>query len=318
MKNGPQIWNMNMGHPKTIFKLKMETITMVTEIITGIVKRLLEELCKATGPINLSLKDIVTIMVVVLREIETIEKTSLMKGMATKLNRRQETYPGQKRTPKNFNPCHDPPEARILFATPGMNHYDRPHYSRDVIVVRDLFIPPGVDPSTDLSIYNKLLEEIQQSGVNERLLWQSWHGDSHLIADDKRNWKKACPTFSWVVEKLADYFNMHVEATRLNWYRDSSEWKPFHHDAAALKPDKARTQNITVAVSFGAERDAAFEHAANRCVISMPQPNGTVYTFARDVNILWRHGIPQLPPSMQHNEGRISIICWGWCETIDV
>ena len=34
---------------------------------------------------------------------------------------------------------------------------------------------------------------------------------------------------------------------------------------------KARTQNITVAVSFGAERDAAFEHAANRCVISMPQ-----------------------------------------------
>ena len=32
--------------------------------------------------------------------------------------------------------------------------------------------------------------------------------------------------------------SMHVEATRLNWYRDSSEWKPFHHDAAALKPDK--------------------------------------------------------------------------------
>ena len=32
--------------------------------------------------------------------------------------------------------------------------------------------------------------------------------------------------------------SMHVEATRLNWYRDSSEWKPFHHDAAALKADK--------------------------------------------------------------------------------
>ena len=31
---------------------------------------------------------------------------------------------------------------------------------------------------------------------------------------------------------------MDVQATRLNWYRDSSEWKPFHHDAAALKPDK--------------------------------------------------------------------------------
>ena len=25
---------------------------------------------------------------------------------------------------------------------------------------------------------------------------------------------------------------------RFNWYRDSSEWKPFHHDAAAVKEDK--------------------------------------------------------------------------------
>ena len=26
--------------------------------------------------------------------------------------------------------------------------------------------------------------------------------------------------------------------------------KPYHHDAAAIKEDKARTQNITVGVSF--------------------------------------------------------------------
>ena len=44
------------------------------------------------------------------------------------------------------------------------------------------------------------------------------------------------------------------QATRFNWYRNTSEWKPFHHDAAAMKPDKARTQNFTVAVSFGCER----------------------------------------------------------------
>ena len=47
-------------------------------------------------------------------------------------------------------------------------------------------------------------------------------------------------------------------------YRDSKEWKPFHHDAAAVKADKARTQNFTVAVSFGLERDAAFEHAKTK------------------------------------------------------
>ena len=28
---------------------------------------------------------------------------------------------------------------------------------------------------------------------------------------------------------------LNFQATRLNWYRDSTEWKPFHHDAAAIK-----------------------------------------------------------------------------------
>ena len=74
--------------------------------------------------------------------------------------------------------------------------------------------------------------------------------------------------FSWVVEKMAAYFDMDVKATRLNWYRDSSEWKPFHHDAAAMKEKFARTQNFTLGVSFGAERDAAFEHAQVRFLIA--------------------------------------------------
>ena len=63
---------------------------------------------------------------------------------------------------------------------------------------------------------------------------------------------------------MARYFDMDVQATRFNWYRDSSEWKPFHHDAAAMKEKFARTQNFTLAVSFGAEREAAFEHAKVR------------------------------------------------------
>ena len=47
-----------------------------------------------------------------------------------------------------------------------------------------------------------------------------------------------------------------------------------------------------MAVSFGAERQAAFEHAKTKTTISMWQPNGTIYTFGRDVNVMWRHGIP--------------------------
>ena len=37
--------------------------------------------------------------------------------------------------------------------------------------------------SDDLTIYNKLLEEIEHSGVDNQRLWQLWHGDSHVIAD---------------------------------------------------------------------------------------------------------------------------------------
>lgn len=221
--------------------------------------------------------------------------------------------PRPKKNTENFEPSYDPPEMRILCAKEGLKKYNRPYSNRDVLVVNDLFCEPD-----DYTIYTQILKELENSGVTSHQLWQLWHGDSHVIADDKRKWKKECPTFMMVIDKIADYFNMDIKATRLNWYRDSSEWKPFHHDAAAVKSDKAQTQNMTVGVSFGMERDAAFEHAITKTVISMPQPNGAVCTFGRDVNILWRHGIPQIPPDQHTNQGRISIIAWGWIEQFEL
>ena len=47
----------------------------------------------------------------------------------------------------------------------------------------------------------------------EEQLWKLWHGDSHLIADDKRNWKQLCPTFTYVVDKMRDYFDMDIKVT---------------------------------------------------------------------------------------------------------
>ena len=112
----------------------------------------------------------------------------------------------------------------------------------------------------------------------------------------------------------------YVEATRFNWYRDAEEWKPYHHDAAAVKPERAKTQNCTVAVSFGATRDAAFEHAKTGTTVFFPQANGSAYTFGHDVNVEWRNGIPQVPEEFRHDgkeygsEARISIIAWGWVD----
>ena len=227
-------------------------------------------------------------------------------------DKRQNKHRKPKNT-ENFSPDHTPPEMRIVFADSGLETYNKPHSTRDVVVVKDLFCKED-----NLEIYESLLKEIKTSNVNQDKLWKSWHGDTHWIADDKLDWKKECPTFTVILNRIKKYFNMDIKATRFNLYKDSSEWKPFHHDAAAVKKDKAKTQNVTVAVSFGAERDVAFEHSKSKTVISIPQPNGAVYTFGKDVNIIWKHGIPQLPVDKVTDKGRISIIAWGWIDQVEL
>ena len=83
---------------------------------------------------------------------------------------------------------------------------------------------------------------------------------------------------------------------------------------SSLQEEKAQQSNLTVAVSFGLEREAAFEHAKTKTIVSMAAPNGSAYVFARDINVLWRHGILQMPPEKRKDEGRISVIAWGWVE----
>lgn len=216
----------------------------------------------------------------------------------------------KKKKPKNtetFEPSHEIADMNIRIAPSNNINYNYKCSPSDITVANHLFC--SID---DISIYNSLIQEIKQSKIDQNNLWKLWHGDTHLIADDHLNWKEECPTFNMVIEKIKIYFNMNIKATRLNWYKDSSQWKPFHHDAAAVKPHIAKIQNWTVGVSFGSERDIAFEHSKSKTTISLPQPNGSLYAFGNKVNIDWKHGIPQIPPEKQHNDGRISIIAWGW------
>ena len=148
-----------------------------------------------------------------------------------------------------FTPSHEPADLRVVCAPLNLQVYNKHHTSRDVVVVQDIF------ECDEYSIYNNLLAEMTEN-VSEDV-WVPWHGDTHVIANDKMKWKKHCPTFNRVLDVLCRYFEMEAKATRLNWYRDNSEWKPYHHDAAAVKADKAESQNITVAASFGAEREVS-------------------------------------------------------------
>lgn len=180
--------------------------------------------------------------------------------------------------------------------------------TRDVLLAPNLFsdFPPG-------ELYARLADEILNCGVPQDRLLKLWHGDTHFIADDHTPWKRNAPTFNMVLSLLDAFFGMDTKATRFNWYKDTSHWKPFHHDAAQFDDRKAQTQNITVAVSFGATRDVAFEDAKTRTVVSLPQPDGCVYAFCRDTNVLWRHGILKEGGDVR-DEGRISIICWSWLD----
>lgn len=242
---------------------------------------------------------------------------------------------------KSFKPSHSPPDMRVVIGSRG-EKFGRTFGVHDVVMVPELFCDAG-----DTSVYETLLSEIKAAGQDS--LWASWHGDSHMIADDKRmggKWKDMSPTFMKVVDKIRTYFNMDIQATRFNWYRDSSDWKPYHHDAAAMKAHMATKQNVTIAASFGAERDVSFmvrfnalltalataiwqtaprssqtyvaQHAKTKVTTDMPQPNGCAYAFGRDLNLDWQHGILQLPLEEQTQEGaRISIIAWGWVDQLN-
>ncbi len=213
-----------------------------------------------------------------------------------------------KKNTESFDPFFESGDMRIMIGDNTKQNYNHDIKSRDVVLVNNLF------GSESENIYSKLLDEIKNAGIDEAQLFKLWHGDTHMIADDHLKWKSKCPTFNMIIEKIKTYFQIDIKATRFNWFRDSTDFKPYHHDAAAVDAEKAKKQNFTVGISFGATRTASFEHAKTRTVIDIPLLNGSTYCFSKDTNIEWRHGIPQVSPSETSKGGRISIIAWGWVD----
>lgn len=209
-----------------------------------------------------------------------------------------------------FEPMKKPVDMRVVVDT-SKNKLRTELTSRDVLLVPNLFsdFSPG-------ELYNQLVVEIENSTVPKEDLLKLWHGNetipgTHLIVNDRTQWKNEAPTFNMVIERIKEFFDIDIKATRFNWYQDTSHWKPFHFDAAKVDPKKAAVQNFTIAVSFGATRDCAFEKDnSTKDVISFPVGDGEAYCFAKDTNCIWRHGVLQDTPIKQ--QGRISIVCWGY------
>jgi alkylated DNA repair dioxygenase AlkB len=192
---------------------------------------------------------------------------------------------------ESFEPDYCEPDMRIVF--------NQPINSGNQVAI--------IDNCTFWSdTITRLLNEISKD------VYKPWHGDNHLIADDTLKWKEKSPTFKHIIDSLCRYFNMSISATRLNYYENGEDWKPYHHDAAALKPEKAKTQNITIGLSLGLTREISFQHAEKRTTINFPLEDGVIYAFGNKINIDFRHGIPQLKEKNLVNEPRLSIIIWGY------
>lgn len=194
----------------------------------------------------------------------------------------------------------------------------KPDLSNPNLLVR---LSQPIINGNEISIINNInwkpniIENILKEVPND--VYKLWHGDSHCIADDSLKWKENSPTFNYVVDELCKYFNMTASATRLNYYKNGSDWKPYHHDAAALKPHKAKTQNITVGVSFGITRSISFQSAKSYERIDFPLEDGNVYAFGNQVNIDYKHGIVQIENGETFGE-RISIIIWGFSNNLSL
>lgn len=164
---------------------------------------------------------------------------------------------------------------RIIIADPDTKLTSLKH--DDVVVIPNFFCQQD-----DWTLYNKLVKEVratQASGVPGSE-WISWHEGAHLISKQPGN----SETMSMIKDKVSKYFQVTNQkvGTRFNWYRDSADWKPFHHDSAAFNAERAKNQNCTIGVSFGATRELAFLHTKSKTRIYFPQTNGMVFAFGRD------------------------------------
>jgi hypothetical protein len=216
------------------------------------------------------------------------------------------TKRGTGRNTESFDPSSTwvRPALRIRVGSSLATTCAQPLRHDDVVIVPELF-----GPEENWDMYYQLMEEMK-----DRKDWTSWHEGAHLIVKHPDQ----SPTFQRIVQTLCDYFQIRPQSlgVRFNWYKDSSDWKPFHHDSAAFNPQRARTQNITVGASFGACRELAFLLGSSQddTRVYFPQPNNGVFSFGRDVNIRWKHGINAVQE--KSDQGRVSIIVWGLAQNV--
>ncbi|CAC9446871.1 conserved hypothetical protein [Leishmania infantum JPCM5] len=163
----------------------------------------------------------------------------------------------------------------------------------------------------DMRLYNSLKEELV-AATGAKMLGSGGLIDwsKHQVFD---NPSYISQTFNDIIDMLAEYFDVDVYATRLNYYRDGTQWKPQHHDSHAYG-GRALREDFTVGLSLGATRSLLFVHEASQRDFNFPQVNGDCFAFTGEVNNLFTHGVPRVHTP---TGDRFSIIAWGRRRTLN-
>jgi len=159
-----------------------------------------------------------------------------------------------------------------------------------------IYIPNFFCKKNDRTIFNSLQSEIDRISEVQLVEWSKHHKFENPDFSE---------TFNKIVDEMAKHFNVEVSQTRLNFYKDNSDWKPLHHDRHAYEGKK---EDFTMGASFGYSRELEFLHVESGKKFKFPQNNGDVFAFDTEINKIFMHGVPKTSKKVGP---RFSIIAWG-------
>jgi hypothetical protein len=235
-------------------------------------------------------------------------KTEMIIADPRNPDRRQDKY-SQGKNAESFDPkttfCR--PQMRVIVEE-NRDKYPSQLKSDDVIITPNF--------ESEDNIYETLINEMKclQDQEVQDSKYISWACGTHLLIKNPDESK----TFQKIIKRICSYYDLDPTSisVRYNFYKDDVDWKALHFDSAAFNKERAEKQNITVGLSLGKTRELVFKHAKNDTLVYFPMKHGSLYSFGKAVNIQWMHGINAVPKNEQTQEGRISIIIWGFAKNV--
>ena len=140
--------------------------------------------------------------------------------------------------------------------------------------------------------------------------WVRWHRDAHWILDEKKDWRSQVSSWTEVVTRVESTFQCSINASRLNRFSATQDFKPFHHDASAIIPSRTRTQNTSIVLCLGEGRPVRFYHPPSKSTLDFSIPSRGAYAFGAGINNCWMHGVGK--GAEGDDRTRFSLAFWGW------